>query len=213
MIGRRAREKVGSCGRKSEADAEKGGDLGSEVAAGSGLKRSTSWMAVDLLPRSHGRITDICKRCCPSGGRFKVLLRLRQDPSTTENNPTVPAPHPDIQAYMLRHWRTMTILLLPAMLWGWFISALFMYALFPKLHYLSALLIAAAVTPTDPILAQSVIGGKFADKHVPAHVRHMLSAESGSNDGAAFPFMYIALYLTLDRSPGHAVGHWFYATM
>lgn len=74
-------------------------------------------------------------------------------------------------------------------------------------------MIAAAVTPTDPILAQAVIGGKFADKHVPAHVRHMLAAESGCNDGAAFPFLGIALYLTLDKSDGHAVGHWFYYTL
>ena len=83
-----------------------------------------------------------------------------------------------------------------------------MWALFPHLHLLSCLLIAAAVTPTDPILAQAVIGGKFADKHVPAHIRHMLSAESGSNDGAAFPLLGIALYFTLYKSPGHAASHW-----
>ncbi|KAE8539786.1 hypothetical protein D1P53_003723 [Cryptococcus gattii VGV] len=64
--------------------------------------------------------------------------------------------------------------------------------------------------PNIPRLA--LIGGKFADKHVPAHIRHLLSAESGSNDGAAFPFLYIALYLLLDSSPGHAVGEWFYMT-
>ncbi|ORX37176.1 Sodium/hydrogen exchanger family-domain-containing protein [Kockovaella imperatae] len=117
------------------------------------------------------------------------------------------------KAYMRRHWRTLFFLLFPCMLWGWMISGLLMWALIPGINFLSALVIAAAVTPTDPILAQSVIGGKFADKHVPAHVRHMLSAESGSNDGAAFPFLGIALYLTLDASPGHAVGHWFYYTI
>ena len=114
---------------------------------------------------------------------------------------------------MARHWRTLVFLLGPCMLWGWMISGLLMWALIPGLNFLSSLVIAAAVTPTDPILAQSVIGGRFADKHVPAHVRHMLSAESGSNDGAAFPFLGIALYLTLDASPGHAVGHWFYYTI
>jgi len=98
------------------------------------------------------------------------------------------------------------------MVYGWLISALLIWALIPGLTYLSSLVIAACITPTDPILAQAVVGGKFADKHVPTHIRHMLSAESGSNDGAAFPFLYIALYLTLDRSPGHAVGEWFYIT-
>lgn len=114
---------------------------------------------------------------------------------------------------MKRHWRSLFFLLGPAMLWGWGISALVIWGFVPGLRFLSALVIASCVTPTDPILAQSVVGGKFADKHVPAHIRHLLSAESGSNDGAAFPFLYIALFLTLDASPGHAVGHWFYYTM
>ncbi|WVW84938.1 hypothetical protein I302_106974 [Kwoniella bestiolae CBS 10118] len=116
------------------------------------------------------------------------------------------------KAYMKRHWRSLFFLLGPCMIWGWMVSALLMWGLIPGLHFLGALVIAAGVTPTDPILAQAVVGGKFADKHVPTHIRHLLSAESGSNDGAAFPFLYIALYLMLDRSPGHAVGEWFYMT-
>ncbi|KAL7424027.1 hypothetical protein Q5752_001612 [Cryptotrichosporon argae] len=116
------------------------------------------------------------------------------------------------KAYMKKHWRSLFFLLGPCMVYGWMISALLIWALIPGLNFLSSLVIAAGVTPTDPILAQAVVGGKFADKHVPAHIRHLLSAESGSNDGAAFPFLYIALYLILDASDGHAVGEWFYAT-
>ncbi|OWZ71203.1 hypothetical protein AYX14_03391 [Cryptococcus neoformans] len=116
------------------------------------------------------------------------------------------------KAYMKRHWRSLFFLLGPCMVWGWMISALLIWGLIPDLTFLASLVVAAGVTPTDPILAQAVIGGKFADKHVPAHIRHLLSAESGSNDGAAFPFLYIALYLLLDASPGHAVGEWFYMT-
>nr|XP_018262109.1 Na+/H+ exchanger AnNHA1 [Kwoniella dejecticola CBS 10117]OBR84267.1 Na+/H+ exchanger AnNHA1 [Kwoniella dejecticola CBS 10117] len=116
------------------------------------------------------------------------------------------------KAYMKRHWRSLFFLLGPCMVWGWMVSALLMWGLIPGLHFLGALVIAAGTSPTDPILAQSVVGGKFADKHVPTHIRHLLSAESGSNDGAAFPFLYIALYLMLDKSPGHAVGEWFYMT-
>ncbi|TXT15977.1 hypothetical protein VHUM_00480 [Vanrija humicola] len=116
------------------------------------------------------------------------------------------------KAYMKKHWRSLFFLLGPCMVYGWLVSAGFIMAMIPGLTYLSSLVIAACVTPTDPILAQAVVGGKFADKHVPTHIRHLLSAESGSNDGAAFPFLYIALYLTLDRSAGHAVGEWFYIT-
>jgi hypothetical protein len=47
-------------------------------------------------------------------------------------------------------------------------------------------------------LAQAVVGGKFADKHVPAHIRHLLQAESGSNDGAAFPFLCAYAPCSLD---------------
>lgn len=69
---------------------------------------------------------------------------------------------------------------------------------------------AACLTPTDPILAAAVVGGKYADKHVPAHLRHMLAAESGCNDGAAFPFLYLSLYLIIDApNTGRAVGDWF----
>ncbi len=77
-------------------------------------------------------------------------------------------------------------------------SAAFIYAFIPNLNFLSSLAIAACLTPTDPILAAAIIGGKYADKHVPAHLRHLLAAESASNDGAAYPFLYFALYLTLE---------------
>ncbi|WVQ70777.1 hypothetical protein IAR50_000299 [Cryptococcus sp. DSM 104548] len=116
------------------------------------------------------------------------------------------------KAYMKRHWRSLFFLLGPCMVWGWMVSALLIWGLIPGLNFLASLVVAAGVTPTDPILAQAVVGGKFADQHVPAHIRHLLSAESGSNDGAAFPFLYIALYLLLEKSPGHAVGEWFYMT-
>lgn len=49
-------------------------------------------------------------------------------------------------------------------------------------------------------------------RHVPTHLRHILAAESGCNDGAAFPFLFIAIYLVLDDSDAHAVGQWFYIT-
>jgi NhaP-type Na+/H+ or K+/H+ antiporter len=74
---------------------------------------------------------------------------------------------------------------------------------------LASLAIAACLTPTDPILAAAVVGGKYADKHVPAHLRHLLAAESGCNDGAAFPFLYIALYLIIDNTTATAVKDWF----
>jgi len=68
----------------------------------------------------------------------------------------------------------------------------------------------ACLTPTDPILAAAVVGGKYADKHVPAHLRHLLAGgEPVANDGAAYPSCIFALYLLLDSSAGRAVEDWF----
>ena len=93
---------------------------------------------------------------------------------------------------------------------GWFVCAGLIYALVPKLNFLSSLAVAACLTPTDPILAAAVVGGKWADKHVPAHLRHLLAAESGCNDGAAYPFLFIALYLLLEKGDtGGAIRDWF----
>jgi len=68
--------------------------------------------------------------------------------------------------------------------------------------------VAACLTPTDPILAAAVVGGKWANKHVPEHIRHLLAAESGCNDGAAFPFLFISLYLIIDKNIGQAIKDW-----
>lgn len=115
------------------------------------------------------------------------------------------------KAYVLRHWKSLAMLLGPIMLMGWMIAGVLMYAIIPGLEFLPALVIAAGVTPTDPILASSVVGkGKYAQEHVPSHIRHILQAESGCNDGAAFPFLYLALFLLLrgTHSVGESIGYW-----
>jgi CPA1 family monovalent cation:H+ antiporter len=95
--------------------------------------------------------------------------------------------------YMLKHWLSVFLLLLPVMTFGWLISSVFIWKLVPTLSWVEALVIAACVTATDPVLASAVVGkGKFA-RRVPGHLRNLLSAESGSNDGMAFPFAYLAL--------------------
>ncbi|KAK4504658.1 hypothetical protein PRZ48_002619 [Zasmidium cellare] len=119
------------------------------------------------------------------------------------------------KAYMERHWRSVVFLLVPVMTFGWLITSLFIWGLFtPHLNWLESLTVAACVTATDPVLASSVVGkGKFA-KRVPKHLRDILSAESGCNDGMAFPFIYLALYLLHYRPDANAVAyHWFCFTI
>ncbi|KAL2808243.1 alkali metal cation/H+ antiporter Nha1 C terminus-domain-containing protein [Aspergillus granulosus] len=118
------------------------------------------------------------------------------------------------KAYMERHWKSVTLLLLPVMTWGWLVTSLFIWWLIEPLTWLEALVCAACVTATDPVLASSVVGkGKFA-KRVPRHLRDLLSAESGCNDGMAFPFIYLSYYILHYRPDANEVAlHWFCITI
>ena len=119
------------------------------------------------------------------------------------------------RAYMERHWRSVVFLLVPVMTFGWLVTSLFIWGMFHShLNWLDSLVIAACVTATDPVLASSVVGkGKFA-KRVPKHLRDLLSAESGCNDGMAFPFVYLALYLVHYRPDANKVSlNWFCVTI
>lgn len=114
--------------------------------------------------------------------------------------------------YLKKEWKTMSMLLIPVMMFMWLISGLFIWGLVPPINYLEALVISACICPTDPILANSVVKGRFAEKHVPAHIRNALSAESGANDGMGFPFLFLAIFLIAEDNVGTAIGKWIYIT-
>ncbi|KAF3908929.1 hypothetical protein ABW21_db0200573 [Orbilia brochopaga] len=118
------------------------------------------------------------------------------------------------KAYMNRHWRSVIFLLVPVMTFGWLVVSVFIWWLIKPLSWLDSLCVAACVTATDPVLASSVVGkGKFA-KRIPKHLRDLLSAESGCNDGMAFPFIYLAIYLIDYRPDASKVFyHWFVYTI
>ncbi|KAH9995232.1 Cation/H+ exchanger [Russula vinacea] len=110
--------------------------------------------------------------------------------------------------YLADHAKSLLIMVVPTMAFGWLISAAFIHVLFPKLDFISSLVISACLTPTDPIISAAVIGGKFAVKNVPLRIRHILVAESASNDGMAYPFLSIAIYLTTEASRETAFEKW-----
>lgn len=110
--------------------------------------------------------------------------------------------------YMLKHWLSVVMLLVPVMTAGWLITGLFVWILIPGLNFADSLVVAACVTATDPILAQSVVSGKFAER-VPGHLRNLLSAESGCNDGMAFPFIFLSLNIVFYKTDaGTIVKDW-----
>ncbi len=77
----------------------------------------------------------------------------------------------------------------------------------------AALLLGAALAPTDPVLAGEVQVGEPTSEEIAEHeleraedeVRFALTSEAGLNDALAFPFVYAAVLLA---TQGTAVGDW-----
>ncbi|CAG8701095.1 22553_t:CDS:10, partial [Dentiscutata erythropus] len=112
------------------------------------------------------------------------------------------------KAYLWTQLKSMLLLLIPVMSWMWIISALSIWWLFPTLSFAKSLMIASCIAPTDPVLANSMLKGRFAKKYISVDLRDLISGESAANDGLGFPFLYIAIYLA-KMSPGEAFGRWF----
>jgi NhaP-type Na+/H+ or K+/H+ antiporter len=68
----------------------------------------------------------------------------------------------------------------------------------------SALLLGAALAPTDPVLASSVQVGPPQDPEED-EVRFALTSEAGLNDGLAFPFVHLAIAVAVS---GTGLGAW-----
>ncbi|WWC99766.1 hypothetical protein V866_006671 [Kwoniella sp. B9012] len=119
--------------------------------------------------------------------------------------------------YLKKEWLSLVTLLGPIMTTAWFVSSLLIWGLIPGLTFLESLVIGACVTPTDPVLSNAICKGRYAEKNVPLHVRNIIVAEAGANDGLGFPFLFLGLYLILIHEPTHprhsiggAIGEWFY---
>jgi NhaP-type Na+/H+ or K+/H+ antiporter len=74
----------------------------------------------------------------------------------------------------------------------------------------AALLLGAALAPTDPVLAADVQVGEPTDEEDSEdEVRFALTSEAGLNDGLAFPFVYAAIAMaTVGAAPGGWLGDW-----
>ncbi|WP_320781767.1 cation:proton antiporter [Streptomyces sp. CRN 30] len=76
----------------------------------------------------------------------------------------------------------------------------------------AALLLAAVLAPTDPVLASEVrVGAPTDSEHDEDEVRFALTSEAGLNDGLAFPFVMAACALTAAAGTGFSgswIGDW-----
>jgi NhaP-type Na+/H+ or K+/H+ antiporter len=81
-----------------------------------------------------------------------------------------------------------------------------------------ALLLGAAIAPTDPVLAADVQVGEPSvegEPNVPEdQVRLTLTSEAGLNDGLAFPFVFAAIAIAVHgAAPSDWLGHWLLADL
>ena len=107
-------------------------------------------------------------------------------------------------AYMSRHWKNIAILIGPNMVFGWLVSTVIIHLVL-QTSWSTAFIVAACLTPTDPVLSASVLGEARFSSRIPSRIRHLLSAESGCNDGSSFPFLYAPLLVVLKTSTGKSI--------
>jgi len=108
--------------------------------------------------------------------------------------------------YASGNWRLLVVLLGIVMPLMWIVSGLLVYLIL-GLPFWVGVLIGAIITPTDPVVASSIVAGGVAERNLPGALRCAISAESGFNDGLALPFVVLPV-LALTEPPGEVLGHW-----
>lgn len=113
--------------------------------------------------------------------------------------------------FPFRGWRSLLALVGIGMPLSWAIGTGVVWLLL-DIPFLLAALIAAIVTPTDPVAATPIVTGEIAEKHLPERLRHTISLESGANDGLAYLLVFLP-FLLLTRPAGEALEHWLVHTL
>ncbi|KAG9259157.1 sodium/hydrogen exchanger family protein [Emericellopsis atlantica] len=121
--------------------------------------------------------------------------------------------------YLRVQWRPMTLLVGLVMTCMWLSTSLLVWAMVPSFPFLYALAVGSCVTPTDPVLSNVIVKGRFADHNIPKDLQDLIISESGANDGLGYPFLFLALYLIKHvgahgeqgsaAGAGTAIGLWF----
>lgn len=109
--------------------------------------------------------------------------------------------------YLWTERKSLAILIGPGMCLMWLSTSLLVWGLVPGINFVAAISVGACVAPTDPILSNSIVKGKFADKNIPAPLQKIIIAESGMNDGLGYPFLFLGLFLLKYAGEGGAGQH------
>jgi len=111
--------------------------------------------------------------------------------------------------FFLENLSSQSIILMGGMMLMWLFSSILFVVLF-DIPFLTAALAGAIVTPTDPVVASSIVSGKFAQNHFSKKIRLPLSFESGANDGLASPLVSLPLLLLIQSNP---IGTWLFKSL
>ena len=96
-----------------------------------------------------------------------------------------------------KNWASPLRLITIAMILGMAAATLIGYSLI-GLSIASAVLLGAVLAPTDPVLASDVQVGPPNEQRK-SETKFALTAEAGLNDGMAFPFVWLAIFLTMNK--------------
>lgn len=113
--------------------------------------------------------------------------------------------------YVVTYKRTQTVILLLGMPLMLLCSGLIAYMVL-GLPLAVAFLLGAVITPTDPVISSTIVSGKFAEKLLPASVRHTLSFESAANDGLAYPLVLLMLFFA-GYGESEGIGGWLWRSV
>ena len=150
-----------------------------------GLLFSIPYVGIDLAPSAHPYITERLTE-------FVVIIALMGAGLKID------------RPFSIRHWGMTWRLLLVTMPLA-ILAIVGVGIVMLGLSAVAALLLAASLSPTDPVLAADVqVGGPSEGGE--DNVRFALTSEAGLNDGFAFPFVHLAIALSLAAGTG---GSWF----
>lgn len=108
--------------------------------------------------------------------------------------------------WLRRNWRGLAVALGPGMLLMWLAGGIIGFIAF-GLPLLPALLLGAAIAPTDPVLSAPILTGRLARHAVPGFLRDGMTAESAINDGLALPLVMLPILL-MQHAPLEAGVEW-----
>jgi NhaP-type Na+/H+ or K+/H+ antiporter len=84
-----------------------------------------------------------------------------------------------------------SLLLTAGMLGMWLLTGLGAWLLL-DVPFWVGMLLGAILTPTDPVVASTIVTGHIAQRHLPRPLRTTLQTEAGFNDGLAVPLVLLA---------------------